>query len=166
MNWLLASFLAFFCWGGYAIFGNKATTVHGPNVSMMFEAVSMMLVALVVAHSSRQEFANITWKSGVYGFIMGLLSAIGFLFLLMAMKAAPQNISLITLITGSYAVVTISAIALTRQLKPEWISEAAPLTSVQGIGMVVVILGLVLLNWDSSWNSQLKILLGFVSSTS
>lgn len=107
MDWKDASLTTLLLWGMYGIFASKAGEVHGAKVSLVFEAAAFVILAVVVAGGSLGEFAKVTRWSFLFASLMGLFSAVGFYFLLYALRLAPENLSAIILITGLYSVITV-----------------------------------------------------------
>lgn len=84
------------------IFGYKATDVHGERVSMFFEGVAMMAVAIFAIIGHTGDFAKMTFRSGTFGLSMGLMSGIGLYIQLYAMRVGgPEKLPIVTMITGS-----------------------------------------------------------------
>ena len=124
-------------WGVYSIPGNKATEVHGEKVTLIFETVAFILLCGLVSLRATGDLAKITMSSAVNASVMGILSAGGFYFMLMAMNASPKNLTTIVLIAGSYPAVTAIASHFLGQ----------PLSLSQWVGVATVMTGLVLVNW-------------------
>lgn len=137
MNWQTASLVTLLLWGVYGIFAAKAGEIHGAKVSLVFEAAAFVILAVVVAGGSLGEFAKVTRQSFAFASLMGLLSAAGFYFLLYAIGLAPQNLSVIIVITGLYPVLTV---VINHFL-------GSHLTPHQWVGVGFGILAVVLVNW-------------------
>ena len=110
--WLVYSFVILTMWSVYAIYGERATSVHGPWVSMAIEALVMAIMAAVAAFIGRADFAKITGKSLFDGSIMAITSAGGFLLLLIAMAAYPGKTGPMLLIAGLYPVTMVVVLRL------------------------------------------------------
>ena len=98
-------------WGTYMLFGNKASETHGEKVNMALEAGMMMLVAIaafvVNGGGVLQSFSKVTSASLAYGLLMAFMSAGGIYLQFTAMRMAPNQVSLIALITGMWPVLTV-----------------------------------------------------------
>lgn len=139
MDWRTASFVVLALWGSYMIFGYKATDVHGERVSMFFEGAAMMAVAIFAIIGHTGDFAKMTFRSGTFGLIMGLMSGIGLYIQLYAMRVGgPEKLPIVTMITGSWPVITVvlSCLFVGTKLQPH-----------QWLGVLAVAGGLALVNW-------------------
>ena len=164
MNWLSCSLLTLVLWGAYTIFANKANIIHGENVTMVFETIAFIVLTIAVGASSRSDFARITPRSALYASIMGIMSAGGFYFLLLAFRKAPGELTIITLITAMYPVITFLIVGILLRVKPNLIAEAKRLTPTQLFGVVMAVAGLVLVNWDPAWSLKIKVLFGMATN--
>lgn len=137
MDWKVASVIVLVLWGTYGIFGSKATEVHGEKVTVVFETVAFILLALVAAGSAMGDFQKVTTRSFINASVMGLMSAGGFYFFLYAMRLSPQNLGVITMTTGLYPVITVLVMHfLGQHLAPQ-----------QWLGVALATAGLALVNW-------------------
>ncbi len=139
MSWRAASFVALALWGSYMVFGSKATDVHGERVSMFFEGMAMMGVAIYALIGHTDDFGKMTFQSGSFALIMGLMSAIGLYIQLYAMRVGGvSQLPVIAMITGSWPAITVvlSCLILGSRLQPQ-----------QWLGVVAVVVGLILVNW-------------------
>ena len=102
MNWILAMLICFVLWRTYAIPGNFAEKVHGVPVNILFETVAFIGVTILLSGKIIEGFPKITANSAVLGSLMGLGSAVGFYFFLMALSLAPgtKGIVLVVLVAG------------------------------------------------------------------
>ncbi|MBI2633652.1 MAG: EamA family transporter [Parcubacteria group bacterium] len=138
MNWFISSLAALMLWATYGIFGAKATEVHGEKVSMIFEAIAFLLIAIIVVLSADlKDFQKITSKSFTNATLMGIASSGGFYLLLYALRLSPERMPLIILITGLYPVLTV--------IITHFIGK--PLSMNQWFGIIFVAAGLILINW-------------------
>jgi len=140
MDWKLASFAALGLWATYMIFGTEAGKIHGEKVNMCLEASAMVAVAVTALLSGGlSDFARVTPKSFAFAALMGLMSAGGLYVQLYAMRIAPQEISLIALISGMWPVATVVLVAILRM--------GNPLLPRQWLGVAFAGIGLALVNW-------------------
>lgn len=156
MNWFLCSIVTFFLWGTYTIFANKANAIHGEKVTLVFEMVGFVLLTFLVAGTARKDFLLITTKSACYAAVMAAMSVIGFYLLLLSLRKAPDRLTVITLITSAYAVWTVIVVTAVLKFKPEWLPEAKMMTPTQCVGAALVLVGLVLVNWDPLWTEKIR----------
>lgn len=102
MNWILALSLCFLLWSTYAIPGNLSEKVHGVSVNMLFETLAFIGVTLLLSGRIVTDISKVTLASGIQGSLMGVGSAVGFYFFLMALSLAPgmRSIVLVVLVAG------------------------------------------------------------------
>ncbi len=106
--WLVYSFLVLGFWSFYAIYGERATRVHGPWISMAIEALFMVMLAVIgMLFMGRHDVAKITTKSFADGSIMALAAGGGFLILLIAIANYPEKTGPTLLISGLYPVTMV-----------------------------------------------------------
>lgn len=146
MGWRAYSLFCLFCWSIYAIFGNRATAVHGPKISLIFEALGFLILAMLAGVTGGlHDFSKITPASCVNAVLMAVASASGFYFLLQAFSAASdRDAPLIVMITGAYPMVTVVLMRL----------HGTHLTGIKWVGVGIVAVGLLLLNWPDKVNSK------------
>ena len=139
MDWRTASFVVFALWGSYMVFGIKATEVHGERVSMFFEGLAMMAIAIFVIIGHTNDFTRMTMRSGGFALTMGLMSAVGLYIQLYAMRVGgPDNFSTVAMITGSWPAITVVL---------AWLFLGSHLQLQQWLGVVAIAGGLILVNW-------------------
>ena len=139
MDWRTASFVVLALWGSYMVFGGKATDIHGERVSMFFEGLAMMAVAIFAIAGHTGDFAKMTMRSGWLALTMGLMSAIGLYIQLYAMRVGGlAQLPMIAMITGSWPAITVVL---------AWAFVGARLQPQQWLGVLAVAGGLVLVNW-------------------
>lgn len=139
MGWRTASFVVLGLWGSYMVFGSKATDIHGERVSMFFEGVAMMAVAVFAIMGHTGDFAKMTLRSGSFALTMGLMSAVGLYIQLYALRVGgPAQLPVIAMITGSWPAITVvlTCVFIGASLQPQ-----------QWAGVLAVAGGLVLVNW-------------------
>jgi uncharacterized membrane protein len=139
VGWRAASFLTLALWGSYGIFASRANVIHGEKVTMAFEAAAMVLIAIAsLAVYGASDISKITSASAMHASIMALMSAGGLYIQFYAFRhGGASNMSLIIVITGSFPVITV----VLGQLMGIY------LTTHQWIGVAMVSIGLVLVNW-------------------
>ncbi len=140
MDWRQLSYAGLALWGSYLIFGDKATAIHGARMSMLFEGVAMMAVALFANWNNAKDFSMVTLRSSAFGLTMGLMSAIGMMIQLYAVEAAPSKdaVPVIAMITGSWPAITVVLACL---------FLGSSLQIQQWLGGLGVAGGLLLVNW-------------------
>src|SRR5215469_13591898 len=97
--WLAYALLTLALWGVHTLFANKANLIHGPRVTIWFEALAFLLVALIAA-AGKSDWGYVTARSAAYAATMAALSAGGFYLLLLASRSDPGKILEITLVTA------------------------------------------------------------------
>ncbi len=133
MSWKIACLVAFAMWSVYGFFGERAGKIHGEKVNLIFETVAFILLALVATTSATGDFSKITGKSAFNASMMGLLSAVGFWFMLYALKVVPQQqTGVALLISGMFPV---GAMLVSNFV-------AAPLVTWQWVGVALVAVGM------------------------
>lgn len=133
MGWKFACFIAFAMWSVYGFFGERAGKIHGEKVNLIFETVAFVLLALIAAGDAIGDFHKVTGKSAINASMMGLLSAVGFWFMLYALKVVPQEqTGIALLISGMFPV---GAILISNFV-------AAPLVMWQWVGVALVAIGM------------------------
>lgn len=102
MSYITALVLCFVLWSVYAIPGNMAEKVHGVQVNMMFETLAFIGVTMLLSGKIVEAWPKVTMISTVQGSLMGIGSAVGFYFFLMALSLAPgtKGIALVILVAG------------------------------------------------------------------
>jgi drug/metabolite transporter (DMT)-like permease len=102
MNWILAMVICFVLWSIYAIPGNMAEKVHGVSVNMAFETLAFILVTLMFGGKIVENLPKVTASSATFGLMMGVGSALGFYFFLLALSNAPgaRGLALVVLVAG------------------------------------------------------------------
>jgi len=142
MNWIIASIVTMLLWGGYAIFGEQATRVHGEKVSFLFELLGMAIIAVVVfaVFGGADDFKKITSASLTNAVIMGLMTSLGAFTLLYALRIVPSanQVPVVVIIAGFYPVVTAIL---------SYLFLGSRLSLVQWAGIVLAGVALVLVNW-------------------
>ena len=139
MDWRTASFVVLALWGSYMIFGQKATDIHEERVSMLFEGVCMMAIAVIAMIGHTGDFAKMTFRSGAFALTMGLMSGIGVYIQFYAMRVAGrENLPIVAMITGSWPAITVvlACLFVGAKLQPQ-----------QWLGVLTVAGGLILVNW-------------------
>lgn len=141
--WVVYSFLTLGLWGVHTIFANKANIVHGPRVTIWFEAIAFLGIAFIAA-SRTAEWSQVTIRSAVYAAMMAALSAGGFYSLLLASRSAPGKILEITLITAMYPLITVLVVTVVRHFSAKVFAEVTPMTPIQVLGVLMSVSGLAL----------------------
>lgn len=102
MNYYMALTLCFILWSVYAIPGNMAEKVHGVQVNMLFETLAFIGVTIFLAGKIIPALPKVTMMSAFQGSLMGIGSAVGFYFFIMALSLAPgaKGIAFILLVAG------------------------------------------------------------------
>ena len=102
MTWITALALCFVLWSTYMIPGNFAEKIHGVSVNMFFETAAFVAVTVFLGGRIAENFPQVTLKSAVLGSLMGIGSAVGFYFFLVAISLAPgtRGIALVLLVAG------------------------------------------------------------------
>ena len=137
MDWRIATALALILWGVYTIPGTKAGEIHGEKVSFVFETAAFVLISILVMWGSVGDFQKVTRSSFINASLMGLMSAAGFYFLLMALRLSPANMPVIVLTAGMYPVITVVA--------THFLGEHLSLQQWLGVALAPVVLTLI--NW-------------------
>ncbi|MBU4142732.1 EamA family transporter [Patescibacteria group bacterium] len=105
MNWKIACLIAFATWSIYGFFGERAGKIHGEKINLIFETLAFILLAVVAASDAVGDFHKVTGRSAFNASMMGLLSAVGFWFMLYALKVVPQEqTGVALLISGMFPV--------------------------------------------------------------
>lgn len=121
------------------IFGQKATDIHGERVSMFFDGVCMMAIAVLALIGHTGDFAKMTFRSGTFALTMGLMSSLGLYVQLYAMRVGgPEKLPIVTMVTGSWPAITVVLACL---------FVGAKLQPHQWLGVLAVAGGLTLVNW-------------------
>ncbi len=102
MNWITALIICFVLWSTYAIPGNSAEKVHGVSVNFLFETLAFIGVTIILSSKILEGLPNVTMKSGMQASMMGIGSAVGFYFFILALSLAPDAkiIALVVLVAG------------------------------------------------------------------
>ncbi|MEK7118162.1 MAG: hypothetical protein AAB869_00980 [Patescibacteria group bacterium] len=102
MNWIYAVTLCFVLWATYAIPGNLAEKVHGVSINMLFETIAFVGVTFFLGGKILADISKVTLTSGIQASLMGIGSAVGFYFFLMALSLAPnaKTLALVILVAG------------------------------------------------------------------
>lgn len=139
MDWRTASLVVLSLWGSYMIFGQKAIGIHGERVTMLFEGVVMFVVGVFAMIGYTSDFGKVTFRSSTFALIMALMSGVGLLIQLYAMRVGgKENFPIVAMITGSWPAITVvlSCLFVGAKLQPQ-----------QWLGVLAVASGLVLVNW-------------------
>ena len=135
MDWRVVSMGPFFMWALYAVFGSLANKAHGENVTMVFEAGAMVLVAgVALIMAGLGDFGRVTTSSMTYAVIMGLMSALGVLVQFYAFRIAPvDQQGTVAMLGGMYPIL---AVILFYGMYVAGISGGSVLVSRQWLGVV------------------------------
>lgn len=161
-NWFVVSLVILALWSGYLIPGNKATAIHGANVTMLIEALVFVAIAFVrLGPNFQTELAKVTFTSVALGTTMALMSGIGLMIQLNAISKWPEQMPNIGFITSLWGVglMVITMFILVVLAKPEWLEGATAMTKTQLVGVAVTAVGLALANWQPSWSAKFSRLL-------
>lgn len=109
MQWLYYALAAMFLWGIEKPFTNGASRVHGFKVTLIFQTIALIFLAVFFGWSARTDFNKITFTSTCNAAFGGLMSALALYFLLRAFHTRPDKISSIALIIGAYPIITMLA---------------------------------------------------------
>lgn len=79
-----------------------AEKVHGVSVNMAFETLAFILVTLMFGGKIVENLPKVTAGSATLGLMMGVGSALGFYFFLLALSNAPgaRGLALVVLVAG------------------------------------------------------------------
>jgi drug/metabolite transporter (DMT)-like permease len=141
--WIAYASITLGLWGAHTIFANKANIVHGPRVTIWFEAVAFLGIAFIAA-TRTTEWSHVTIRSAVYAALMAALSAGGFYSLLLASRSAPDKILEITLITAMYPLITVLVVTVVRHFSVKLVAEVTPMRPIQVLGLLMSVSGLAL----------------------
>ncbi len=155
MNWVHFTIGALLLWGSYSIFGAKATNVHGQNVTIAFEAVVFVVLAVLVSVGNLQQYKMVTTTSAVNATIMAMMSVGGFYCLLTAIRLSPANVGMITLIPAMYPIITLLLIGVTVKHLPHFLPDAKPVAFQQVVGAIIAVSGIIIANWEKNWGDKI-----------
>lgn len=102
MNWIIALLLCSVLWSTYMLPGNLAEKVHGVSVNFLFETLAFVGVTFFLGGKISTDISKVTLTSGMQSSLMGIGSAVGFYFFLVAISLAPgiKSIALVLLVAG------------------------------------------------------------------
>ena len=110
MNWLTASVLAALLSGIFPILASKASQIHGEKVNFFLSTLYMLIISIpiFIYGGGKHDFSRVTLKSFYYS--LGLvLSCIGFLLILYALRLAPDKVPVI-MVTVAFSMVITAVI--------------------------------------------------------
>ncbi len=135
-DWLFFSLLSIMFWGVSGFFMKLGTNYIDPKLGFFYQMLGGFLVSIFTASFLISNIFNLTSKLGFwYPFLAGLTGGIGTFFLLKAYEKG--NLSIVTVLTALYPIVTILLAFLILKEK---------ITILQAIALILSIIAIILLS--------------------
>lgn len=140
--WLIYSLLVMLSWGGYIVVAKVATSDQyfglPPRWSAILIYIGIGLVFAIYCLLTKDDRANLNYKSILTGISSGVLWALGMVFSLLALKAGADVSRLVPIYNCNTLVAVLLGIIFLREL-----SNLASISSVI-IGSILIMVGGVL----------------------
>lgn len=133
-NWLLYSFLALLMWGAWAFFPRLAVRYLDPKSVLMFGVLGVLLVAAVLLLFGFKP--EIHAQGIFFSMLSGIAGILGTLFFIYALSLGKSSL-----------VITLSALYPIVALFLAFIILKEPITMIQGAGILLALVSMVLLSW-------------------
>jgi len=135
-DWLFFSLLSIIFWGISGLFMKLGTNYIDPKLGFFYQMLGAFSVSVFIALFLISNIFNLTNKLGfLFPFLAGLTGGIGTFFLLKAYEKG--NLSIVTVLTALYPIVTILLAFLILKEK---------ITLLQAIALVLSLVAIVLLS--------------------
>ncbi len=136
MDWRVISLFPLVMWALYSIFASLASNAHGEKVTMVFEALAMVVVAvIVIIMGGISDFGRVTKMSCAQASIMGLMSAGGIAIQFYAFRIAPvEKQGSVVMITCMFPILAVAMFHFMSTFK---IAGGSACTTRQWIGVAL-----------------------------